>query len=80
MSNHENGKRNIGVNEIETYSKALGVPSYVVHRISDEIKGKGYSPTLNDFSISDKMYSYVKNPTITKVIYTFRPTIYMMKQ
>ncbi|ELK4055405.1 hypothetical protein Q6833_004779, partial [Escherichia coli] len=44
MSNHENGKRNIGVNEIETYSKALGVPSYVVHRISDEIKGKGYSP------------------------------------
>lgn len=38
----------------------MGVPSYVVHRISDEIKGKGYSPTLNDFSISDKMYSYVK--------------------
>lgn len=38
----------------------MGVPSYVVHRISDEIKGKGYSPTLNDFSIFDKMYSYVK--------------------
>lgn len=60
ISNHENGKRNIGFNEIETYSKALGVPSYIVHRISDEIKEKGYSPTLNDFSIFDKMYHYVK--------------------
>ena len=66
ISNHENGNRNIGVNEIETYSKGLGVPSYVVHRISDEFKEKGYSPTLNDFSKFDKMYSYVKKAYFTE--------------
>lgn len=60
ISNHENGKRNIGVNEIENYSKGLGIPSYVIHRISDELKEKGYSPTLNDFSKFDKIYNYVK--------------------
>lgn len=66
ISNHENGKRNIGVNEIETYSKGLGVPSYVVYRISDEFKERGYSPTLNDFSKFDKMYSYVRKAYYTE--------------
>ncbi|MGF2904918.1 XRE family transcriptional regulator, partial [Staphylococcus aureus] len=50
---------NIGVNEIEIYGKGLGIPSYILHRISDEFKEKGYSPTLNDFAKFDKMYSYV---------------------
>lgn len=59
ISNHENGNRNIGVNEIEIYGKGLGIPSYILHRISDEFKEKGYSPTLNDFGKFDKMYSYV---------------------
>ena len=59
ISNHENGNRNIGVNEIEIYGKGLGIPSYILHRISDEFKEKGYSPTLNDFAKFDKMYSYV---------------------
>lgn len=56
ISNHENKKRNIGVNEVTTYSKGLDVPSYLIFKINEEMKNTGQSDTLKNFPAFYKIY------------------------
>lgn len=56
ISNHENKKRNIGVNEVTTYSKGLDVPSYLIFKMNEEMKNTGQSDTLKNFPDFYKIY------------------------
>lgn len=59
ISNHENGKRKVGINEVETYSKGLSIPSYLIFKINQEFNEIGTSYTLNEFPIFHKIYNHV---------------------
>ncbi|MGZ2417242.1 transcriptional regulator with XRE-family HTH domain [Staphylococcus caledonicus] len=59
ISNHENGKRKVGFNEVETYSKGLAIPSYLILKINQELNDNGSSYTLNEFPTFHKIYNDV---------------------
>lgn len=64
ISNHENGNRSVGINELSKYLNALTVNDFrfsqsTFFEIAEDLKKKGSSVILNNIKLFLKIYEYV---------------------